>query len=175
MARKKVKLQRIANDAKRRTTFRKRLKGLTKKASELATLCGVDTCLVVYGEGEAQATEVWPSVPEATGVLERFKAMPQLDRYKKMTDLEGFLKERIGKLLEQRKKARCDADESETKLLLVEALDGRRVGLEGLTIEQLTSLGWMADARLKIVNERLEKLRGQGLLPSTTAGYIHGY
>uniref|UniRef100_A0A0D9VEZ5 MADS-box domain-containing protein n=1 Tax=Leersia perrieri TaxID=77586 RepID=A0A0D9VEZ5_9ORYZ len=80
MARKRVKLQRILNDAQRRATFKKRLKGLTKKATELATLCGVEMCLIVYGEGAVEATEVWPSVPEATSVLERFKAMPDLDR-----------------------------------------------------------------------------------------------
>uniref|UniRef100_A0A0E0KFV3 MADS-box domain-containing protein n=1 Tax=Oryza punctata TaxID=4537 RepID=A0A0E0KFV3_ORYPU len=169
MARNKVKLQRIINDAKRRATFRKRLKGLMKKASELATLCGVDTCLMVYGEGEAQVTEVWPSVSEVTRVLERFKAMPQMEKYKKMTDLEGFVKERIDKLQEQLHKVRRGADESETKLLLIQALDGRQPGLEGITIEQLTSLGSMVDARLKIVNDRLQKLHEQGLLPASVS------
>uniref|UniRef100_A0A0E0LUT2 MADS-box domain-containing protein n=1 Tax=Oryza punctata TaxID=4537 RepID=A0A0E0LUT2_ORYPU len=167
MARNKVKLQRIINDAKRRAAFKKRLKGLKKKASELSILCGVDTCLMVYGEGEVQATEIWPSVPAAMGILERFKAMPQLNRYKKTMDLEGFIKERVDKLQEQLHKVRRDADESETKLLLVEALDGRHLGLEGLTIEKLTSLGWMADAQLKIVNNRLQKFREQGLLPES--------
>ncbi|XP_052150130.1 agamous-like MADS-box protein AGL80 [Oryza glaberrima] len=183
MARNKVKLQRIINDAKRRATFKKRLKGLMKKASELATLCSVDTCLMVYGEGEAQATVVWPSESEVMRVLERFKALPQLDKYKKMTDLEGFIQERIDKLQEQLDKVRRDADESETKLLLIEALEGRRPGLEEITIEQLTSLGWLVDARLNIVNDQLQKLHEQGLLPAsvslptmgvlpyTTAGY----
>ncbi|XP_006651572.3 agamous-like MADS-box protein AGL80 [Oryza brachyantha] len=178
MARNKVKLQRIANDAQRRATFRKRLKGLSKKASELATLCSVDACLVVYGEGEAEAAEVWPSAPEARGVLERFKAMPQLDRYKKMTDLEGLLRQRVEKLQEQLHRARIDADQSETKLLLAEALQALRggggggCGLERLTIEQLTSVGWMAGARLRTVSDRLETLRGQAALvpsvPTTT-------
>lgn len=118
----------------------------------MSTLCSVDTCLMVYGEGEVQATEVWLSVQEATRVLERFKAMPQLDRYKKTMDLDGFIKERTDKLQEKLHKVRRDADESETKILIVEAFYSRCAGLEDLTIEQLTSLGWMADAQLKIVN-----------------------
>jgi SRF-type transcription factor (DNA-binding and dimerisation domain) len=59
MARKKVNLAWIQNDAIRRATFKKRKKGLIKKASELSTLCGVDTCVVIYGPQD-QKPEVWP-------------------------------------------------------------------------------------------------------------------
>uniref|UniRef100_A0A0D3FU13 MADS-box domain-containing protein n=1 Tax=Oryza barthii TaxID=65489 RepID=A0A0D3FU13_9ORYZ len=162
MACKKVKLQRIVIDVKRRVTLMKRLKGLTKKVSEFATLF-----LMVYGEVEVQATKVWPSVWEAAKVLEHFKAMPQLDRYKKMSNLEGILNEQVDKLKEQLHKVGRDADENEAKLLLIEALNGRRPSLKGLTIEQITSLGWMANARLKIVNDRLKKLCEQGLIPAS--------
>uniref|UniRef100_A0A0D9ZJG8 MADS-box domain-containing protein n=1 Tax=Oryza glumipatula TaxID=40148 RepID=A0A0D9ZJG8_9ORYZ len=164
MAHKKVKLQRIIIDVKRRVTFMKRLKGLTKKVSEFATLF-----LMVYGEVEVQATMVWPSVWEATRVLEHFNAMPHLDRYKKMTDLERILNEQVDKLKEQLHKVGHDANESETKLLLIEAINGRRPSLEGLTIEQITSLGWMANAHLKIVNDRLKKLHEEGLIPASVS------
>uniref|UniRef100_A0A0D9XPA1 MADS-box domain-containing protein n=1 Tax=Leersia perrieri TaxID=77586 RepID=A0A0D9XPA1_9ORYZ len=62
-----------------------------KKASESATLCGMYACLMVYGKSEAHVMEVWSSVPKAASVLERFKAIPRIDIYKKMTNLEGFL------------------------------------------------------------------------------------
>jgi hypothetical protein len=164
MARKKVKLQRIVIDVKQRVTFMKSLKGLTKKVSEFATLF-----FMVYGEVEVQATKVWPSVWEATRVLEHFKAMPHLVRYKKLTDLEGILNEQVDKLKEQLHKVEHDADESETKLLLIDAINGHRPSLEGLTIEQITSLGWMANARLKIVNDRLKKLHEEGLIPASVS------
>ncbi|KAL5218885.1 hypothetical protein ABZP36_019569 [Zizania latifolia] len=184
MARKKVILQRIANDAIRRATFKKRRKGLMKKASELATLCGVDACVVVYGEGELQATEVWPSPAAATGVLERFKAMPELDQYKKMTDLEGWFRQHTAKLREQVDKARRENHDRETALLLHDVMAGRRsfAGLTieqvlhdvmagrrsfaGLTIEQVTSLGWMVEARLKSISDRLQQLGEQPILPT---------
>uniref|UniRef100_A0A0E0G7C6 MADS-box domain-containing protein n=1 Tax=Oryza nivara TaxID=4536 RepID=A0A0E0G7C6_ORYNI len=162
MALRKMKLQRIVIDVKRQVTFKKRLNGLTKKVSEFATLF-----LMVYGEVEVQATKVWPLVWKATRVLEHFKAMPQLDRYKKMTDLEGILNEQVDKLKEELHKVGRDADESDTKLILIEALNGHRPSLGGLTIEQITSLGLMANAHLKIVNNRLKKLREQGLIPAS--------
>ncbi|KAG8062656.1 hypothetical protein GUJ93_ZPchr0003g18175 [Zizania palustris] len=165
MARKKVILQRIANDAIRRATFKKRRKGLMKKASELATLCGVDACVVVYGEGELQATEVWPSPAAAAGVLERFKAMPELDQYKKMTDLEGWFRQHTAKLREQVDKARRENTDRETALLLHDVISGRR-SFAGLTIEQVTSLGWMVEARLKSVSDRLQQLGEQPILPT---------
>nr|ASZ79980.1 MADS89 [Bambusa multiplex] len=162
MARKKVNLLRIANDSTRRTTFKKRRKGLMKKAQELSTLCDVKACVVVYGEGEAQP-EVWPSVPAARSILERFKAMPELDQCKKMMTQEGFLRQRITKLREQLQKSQRENRERETRLLMHDAILGRRPGLMGLTIEELTSLGWMVEMSLKSVQGRIEHLRGQAL------------
>ncbi|GJN24165.1 hypothetical protein PR202_gb11889 [Eleusine coracana subsp. coracana] len=163
MARKKVTLAWIANDSTRRATFKKRRKGLMKKASELATLCDVEACVVAYGEGESQP-EVWPSVAEAARVLARFKAMPELDQCKKMMDMEGFLKQRIDKLREQLHKAQRENRERETTLLLHDAILGRRPGLVGLTVEELASLGAMVDSRIESVKKALQNLQG---LPPT--------
>ncbi|KAK3118950.1 hypothetical protein QOZ80_9BG0711180 [Eleusine coracana subsp. coracana] len=166
MARKKVTLAWIANDSTRRATFKKRRKGLMKKASELATLCDVDACVVAYGEGESQP-EVWPSVAEAARVLARFKAMPELDQCKKMMDMEGFLKQRIDKLREQLHKAQREIRERETTLLLHDAILGRRPGLVGLTVEELASLGSMVESRMESVKKALQNLQGgQGLPPT---------
>ena len=164
MARKKVTLQWIANDSTRRATFKKRRKGLMKKASELATLCDVDACVVVYGDGESQP-EVWPDdVAKAAQVLARFKAMPELDQCKKMMDMEGFLNQRIDKLREQLRKARRENHERETALLLHDAIAGRRPGLADLSVEEIAGLGWMVENRLNGVKDAIERLQ------ATTAG-----
>ncbi|OEL13790.1 Agamous-like MADS-box protein AGL80 [Dichanthelium oligosanthes] len=164
MARKKVTLQWIANDSTRRATFKKRRKGLMKKASELATLCDVDACVVVYGEGEAQP-EVWPDVPKVAQVLARFKAMPELDQCKKMMDMEGFLNQRIEKLKEQLHKAQRENRERETTILLHDAVAGRRPGLVGLSVEEIASLGWMVENRIHGVRDALERLQAAGKGP----------
>ncbi|VVB16135.1 unnamed protein product [Arabis nemorensis] len=65
MGRKMVRMARITNEKTRITTYKKRKACLYKKASEFSTLCGVDTCLIVYGPTRAgeevvMEPELWP-------------------------------------------------------------------------------------------------------------------
>lgn len=60
-----VKMAKITNEKTRITTYRKRKACLYKKANEFSTLCGVDTCLIVYGPSRAGdevvvEPELWP-------------------------------------------------------------------------------------------------------------------
>ncbi|MBA0609096.1 hypothetical protein Godav_021217 [Gossypium davidsonii] len=52
MTRKKVKLADITSDSLRKATYKKRKKDLMKKMSELITLCGIDTCVIMYSQYE---------------------------------------------------------------------------------------------------------------------------
>lgn len=157
MARKKVNLQWIANDSTRRATFKKRRMGLMKKVSELATLCGAKACVVVYGEGEAQP-EVWPSVPDAKRILNRFKAMPELSSLKRMHNQEDFLRSRISKLHDQVCKSYRENRDRDTSYLLHETMVRHRPGFVGVTVEELSNLCWMVERKIKIVKERLQQL-----------------
>ncbi|KAH7519089.1 hypothetical protein JRO89_XSUnG0138900 [Xanthoceras sorbifolium] len=52
------------------TTYQKHKRGLKKKAKEFAILCGVPTCMIIYGpkfKNRLAEVEVWPK--EAVGVL----------------------------------------------------------------------------------------------------------
>lgn len=65
MTQKKANLQRIAIDKTRITTYKKRKACLYKKAEEFSTLCGVETCVIVYGPTKAtdeviSEPEIWP-------------------------------------------------------------------------------------------------------------------
>ncbi|CAL4968985.1 unnamed protein product [Urochloa decumbens] len=163
MARKKVALQWIANDATRRATFKKRRKGLMKKASELATLCDVKACVVVYGEGESRP-EVWPEAPgEAERVVARFKDVPELDQCKKMLDMEGYMRQQVDKLREHLHKAQRENREREAAILLHDAIAGRRPGLAGLSVEEVAGLGWMVEARIQAVRAAIGSLQGEGV------------
>ncbi|CAN6272941.1 unnamed protein product [Urochloa humidicola] len=162
MARKKVALQWIANDATRRATFKKRRKGLMKKASELATLCDVKACVVVYGAGESQP-EVWPEAPgEAESVVARFKDVPELDQCKKMLDMEGYMRQQVDKLREHLHKAQRENREREAAILLHDAIAGRRPGLAGLSVEEVAGLGWMVESRIQAVRAAIGSLQGEG-------------
>ncbi|KQK04005.1 hypothetical protein BRADI_2g11156v3 [Brachypodium distachyon] len=163
MARKKVALRRIPNDTARRTTFRNRHNGLVKKASELATLCNVKACVIVYGEGEVQP-EVWPSVAEVVPILHRYKAMPDIAQCKKTMTQEGLLRQRMDKLREQIQKARHENHKRHTASLVHNAMLGRLPGLEGLAVEEVTNVGWMVQMNLKSLGERIANLQALAAL-----------
>ena len=165
MARKKVTLQYIANDSTRRGTFKKRLRGLMKKAGELGTLCDVETCVVVYSEGWA-APEVFPSPDKAVGILNGFKSMPELGHCKKTMDQEAFLTQRIAKLRDQVDKARRECQDSEIRYLLYNIMHGNHPGLVGLSVEELVRVGWKVDELLKSLGERMEKNHVQAPPPA---------
>ncbi|CAL9097955.1 unnamed protein product [Musa textilis] len=160
MARKKVKLAWIANDSTRRVTFKKRKRGLIKKVSELATLCDVKACLILYGAQE-QHPSVWPSFHEAARVLNEFRSMPEMEQCKKMMNQEGFLFQRIAKLQEQLRKQERENRELETSLLMYEGLAGR--SLHDVGIEDATSLAWMVEMKTQLVYDRMEHIRKEHL------------
>ncbi|KAI4982699.1 hypothetical protein ZWY2020_023191 [Hordeum vulgare] len=60
-------------------------------------MCGVKTCVVVYGEGEAEP-KVFPSHDKAVVILNEYKSMPDLGRCKKAMEQEAFLTKRTAKL-----------------------------------------------------------------------------
>ncbi|XP_008812317.1 agamous-like MADS-box protein AGL80 [Phoenix dactylifera] len=158
MARKKVNLAWIANDSHRRATLKKRRKGLVKKVSELSTLCDVKACLVVYSPHEPLPV-MWPSVPEATQVVARFRSMPEMEQSKKMMDQEGFLLQRVTKLQDQLRRQERENRELETTMLMYEGLAGRSLHNAGM--QDVTSLAWMVEMKMKMVHERIEMLRAQ--------------
>ncbi|CAK8566078.1 unnamed protein product [Lathyrus sativus] len=103
MSRKKVKLQYIINQSNRRTTFKKRKTNLIKKVREISTLCGIEACVIIYGENSVQP-EVWPLGPGTLNAICKFRGVPEFERSKRMMDLEDFLKKSIEKSQEQLRK-----------------------------------------------------------------------
>ncbi|KAL6896924.1 hypothetical protein ACP4OV_007496 [Aristida adscensionis] len=159
---KKVRIQRIVNTAARRATFKTRCAGLFKKAGELATLCGVDVCVAVRGEGEPRPA-LWPSPEAAALVMNRFNELPDVERSRNMMDLRAFVKLQESKLVEKVKKLRRENEERETLLLLLQVRAGRRPGLiGGLTPEEVSRLGCMVARYIEIAKKELARRRGQG-------------
>ncbi|KAL6896926.1 hypothetical protein ACP4OV_007498 [Aristida adscensionis] len=159
MARKEVVMRRIAHGPTRRATYKKRRKGLIKKAGEFATLCAVDTALVVYGEGQSEPV-VWPSPEEAARVMNRFRAVPDMGRYKHMHDTASLMKQQIERMKARVRKLQQGSSEREKKLLLIQALGGRLPGggVQDLTPEQLSSLGWMVGKHQKALHKTMRQL-----------------
>ncbi|PWA71529.1 transcription factor, MADS-box [Artemisia annua] len=140
MTRKKVKLAFITNDSARKATFKKRKKGLMKKA-----------------QNEAQP-EVWPSNIGVQRVLAQFKRMPEMEQSKKMVNQESFIRQRITKANEQLKKQIYENREKEMIEVMYQCLAGKG-SITNLILPDLNDLGGLVDQTLKDVNRRIESLK----------------
>ncbi|KAG6530967.1 MADS-box protein defh21-like [Zingiber officinale] len=163
MPRKKITLSWIAHDATRRVTFKKRKQSLFKKTSELATLCGVDVCAVVYRPEEAEP-EVWPSPAEAKRVLARLRAAPEPYQGRKKMDQADFLRLRVAKLQDQIHRQQQDNWELETNLLLHEVLSTGGQRMCNTRIEEAAELVRLVEFKLVLVSSRIEREKARTLV-----------
>ncbi|CAM0884401.1 unnamed protein product [Alopecurus aequalis] len=163
MGRKKVNLQYIPNNSKRRGTFQKRSRGLMKKAGELSTLCGTNACVIIYGEGESKP-QVFPSHDEAVAILNWFKDILEQKRCKNTMDQEYFLLQQINNLQYEVQKYRQDYQDFQIRSLLHKAMLGDSPGLMGLSVDDLTSVGWKVEVLLKSIGDRTAYISGQQLV-----------
>ncbi|KAG7613506.1 Transcription factor MADS-box superfamily [Arabidopsis suecica] len=101
MVPKVVDLQRIVNDKTRITTYKKRKASLYKKAQEFSTLCGVETCLIVYGPTKAtdvviSEPEIWPKdETKVRAIIRKYKDTVSTS-CRKETNVETFVND-VGK------------------------------------------------------------------------------
>ncbi|KAL2992972.1 hypothetical protein AAZX31_10G080800 [Glycine max] len=68
--RQKIEMKKMRNESNLRVTFSKRRTGVFKKASELATLCGVDVVVIMFSPGNRVFSFGSPSVDS---VVQRYK------------------------------------------------------------------------------------------------------
>lgn len=154
-----MKLVRIANASIRRTTLRKRLKGLMKKMRELTVLCGVEAAAVVYDPQDPLHPAAWPSRSEAALSLQRFREMPEVERLRKMTSQEAFLRQRVAKVRDQLRRQQLANHELEMSAILFEGLSGR--SLHDVSIENVYSLSLLVDNKLREIAARRQELAVQ--------------
>ncbi|OWM91274.1 hypothetical protein CDL15_Pgr000218 [Punica granatum] len=68
MGRGTLALELIGKEKSRRVTFEKGKSSLLKKAKEFSILCGVDTCVLIYGtpaiSDRLDVLEIWPPNPD---------------------------------------------------------------------------------------------------------------
>ncbi|XP_062232399.1 agamous-like MADS-box protein AGL80 [Phragmites australis] len=157
----KVKIQWIVDKSKREAAFRKRRATLLEKAQELSILCDVPVAAVVYGPGELDPT-VWPSVPEATAILQRHANVPDSLKEKSTLDYEGFLRQRIQKLSKKAENDRIATRDDEINIILNDIGLGRRRNMDNLSPEVAANVKWVLQMRMKTVGDCINFLRSEG-------------
>ncbi|KAJ6864685.1 hypothetical protein NC651_035293 [Populus alba x Populus x berolinensis] len=153
MARKKVKLMWIVNDAARRASLKKRRVGLLKKVSELTILCGIEAFVIIYSPDDPEPA-FWPSRPDVQRLVTRFRNIPVMERCKKMMDQESYLKERMGKQNDQFRKHLKKNRDLEMADLMQQVYQDK--GFDGLDQTQLCGLAWLVAEKMKDIRKRVE-------------------
>ncbi|WCJ34171.1 Agamous-like MADS-box protein AGL80 [Euphorbia peplus] len=165
MTRKKVKLVWIVNDTARKASLKKRRAGLTKKVSELTTLCGVKAFVIIYSPDEPEPT-LWPNRREVEEMVARYQSIPEMERSKKMMNQESYLKERMGKIQEQAKKNSKKNRDAEMSFLM-NKLHIRGWEYDVLELDEVRCLTWLVEERMRDTRKRVEYFQQTPpLLPS---------
>ncbi|MBA0553380.1 hypothetical protein Golob_012567, partial [Gossypium lobatum] len=143
MTGKKVKLAYITDDSARKTTYKKRTKGLIKKLSELSSLCDIDACSVMFSPYESQP-KVWPSPMGVQQVLSKLETIPEMEKNKNMLNQESFLSQKTTKAAEQLKKHWV---------------------VHGLNFEALSEINLLLDKKMSDIDKRIDALAKAPLNP----------
>lgn len=170
MGRGKLALELISKEKSRKITFEKRKKGLIKKAKEFSILCGVDTCMIIYGtpaiSDRPEEPEIWPpDAQEVQRIIQRYRNEGIDCRMKRSVGLPDFFVNRKKKLDLELAKARSAVWEA--KYPVSDDL------IAGFSEEQLRSLLMALGNRLESAKKRLAALKEkEAAAPWTTTNNI---
>ncbi|GFY90401.1 hypothetical protein Acr_07g0005980 [Actinidia rufa] len=162
MTKTKLILAYIANDRARKASFKKRTKGLIKKADELCTLCDVKACAII-GNPYDNEPEVWPSNLRAQQVISEFKKLPEHVQSRNKEDNQSICQERIAKKEGKLRKQYMDNNQKElTKIMYMCLVSG---AFQNLSLASSESLVFLLNQNIKDVGRRIELLQNT-LFPS---------
>ncbi|KFK26432.1 hypothetical protein AALP_AA8G247400 [Arabis alpina] len=167
MTRQKLKLAFIESESARKSTFKKRKRGILKKAEELAILCDVPICMRIDSPYDPNP-EVWPSEEKMSKIVSDWKMLSVMDKTKKMVNLETFLQQRITKEIESWRKLRKENREREMKEVMFDCIKGK-TSVSQIAKTDLPDLACVIDQCLKDLNHRIEVLNKNGESSSSSA------
>ncbi|XP_056171267.1 agamous-like MADS-box protein AGL82 [Syzygium oleosum] len=170
MGRRKLPLELIPNEKARRITYEKRKKSIMKKAQEFTTLCGVDTCMIIYFvPRDAPPAPRSPSRPanreKVKRIIERYMSEGADRRTKKTVGLLDFFVNRKRKVNTELAKARLANWKAEYPIS--EAL------IEGLSKEDLKRLLGSLGHKLEAAKVRLAVLKEDAMWRSLSRTNDH--
>ncbi|KAK7387294.1 hypothetical protein VNO78_27992 [Psophocarpus tetragonolobus] len=177
MAPGKVKIAFIADDYKRKETYRKRKRSVLKKTEELSTLCGVEACAIVYGPFDHEP-QIWPSESGVQNVLGRFTAIPEWVQTKNMVNQESLIAQSVTKVKEKMDKLVLENKHKEMSIFIFQCLrKGNFEPYGNMTSTDFTVLSSVIQQNLNDINTRLGLLKVKPQMqtpPSEEINHDHG-
>lgn len=137
-----------------------------KKVKEISILCGIEACVIIYGENSVEP-EVCPPGPGTLNVVLKFRSVPEFERYKKTMDLEGFLRQSIEKSQEQLRKQILENKKKRFINLIDRALFNKHNNTDLVNINEVNDLVNMSelndltefiDSNIKEVEKKLNSV-----------------
>ncbi|MFS7978867.1 putative transcription factor MADS-type1 family [Helianthus anomalus] len=105
MGRAKLKMELIAKEKTRNTTYHKRKQGIIKKANEFSILCDVDTSIIIFPP-DSNEPEIWPENPDKIKKNIASYTSKKDETGKRTYDLQDFYEDRKKKIEDELVKAR---------------------------------------------------------------------
>ncbi|KAL5999984.1 hypothetical protein ACLOJK_034661 [Asimina triloba] len=177
MGRAKREMKRIEVEKCRLLTFQKRRKGLTKKISELVTLCGISACMICFGPDGSRfsGSFLWPDAQSMEIIFKKYFSINKAEREKRMLRLSDFV---ASKGEEENQEIASSSNNRDSESVSCDgsssAASGGDAGsramrelLEQLeassSVELLQEVVRKLDSRLAMVKERIKLLKVESL------------
>ncbi|TYJ15372.1 hypothetical protein E1A91_A10G179600v1, partial [Gossypium mustelinum] len=116
--------------------------------SEMSTLCGVDTCAIMYSPYKSPP-EVWPSLMGVQQVLSKLETIPEMEKSKNMLNQKTFLSQKITKAAEQLKNHCKENWEKEITQVIFNNICGKGV-IHGLNFRALNDINLLLHKKMKV-------------------------
>ncbi|KAK1294661.1 Agamous-like MADS-box protein AGL80 [Acorus calamus] len=154
---KRLNISWIANDGARRVTLRKRKKGLTKRLSEITTLCNTLGSMVIYTPEKEEPVEVWQDKAKAQEVFHAYMQLPEYERNLKTLDIEGVFYNRIAKSRDQLSRIERDNRAKQLDIFALRILQGE--GVHGMSAKDVEDLFSMVDTKAELLKATIDTMR----------------
>ncbi|KAJ4715432.1 putative MADS-box transcription factor family protein [Melia azedarach] len=158
MGRGKLTMELIEKEKARMITYQKRKRGLKKKASEFATLCGVPTCMIIYGprlNNRPTDVDVWPNAHKD------FMQVVNLYRDKAFSSVRAVKSQNLFDFFADRKK-KVDEKIAQTRRANYESKFSREFDEEfnSFSIDQLKQILAVLDNNIEVATMKLTMIKG---------------
>uniref|UniRef100_A0A0D9V107 MADS-box domain-containing protein n=1 Tax=Leersia perrieri TaxID=77586 RepID=A0A0D9V107_9ORYZ len=158
---RKVTIEPITNQVARRSTHERRTAGLLKKVQEVSILCNVRACIVVYNIGDDTEPKAWPSLPEATNILEDAMDITESSIGKRMLDTESLLRLNITEAEKKLRNKRAENCQLEINMIMNDVISGRRKNLDDLDPQLIGDIQMVLAMRHLAIRNRINVLRSK--------------